>query len=329
MTNLMTMPKVELHCHLDGSIDPALIAGYLADEGRTVPEEKLLEELQVQGGCENLAEYLAKFTLPLEYVQEPSHLEKCAYELVRSVSEEHVVWLETRFAPGTSLVKGYPEGEIIDSVIRGLKKAEADFGVRSGVLCCAMRHRSLEENLKTLHEARERLGSGVVGFDLAGDEHSFPNGMFSELFAEARRLKMPLTIHAGETGNADSIKAAIEMGASRIGHGIAMWNKPDLIRECVDQGVGVEVCPTSNFQTQATDSWENYPLRCFLDQGVKVSLNTDNRTVSGVTLTDEFELCRSKGALGEDDLQTIYQNSVETSFAPDEVKDDLLKMWKA
>ena len=240
---------------------------------------------------------------------------------------EGVTYLETRFAPNFHKNEGLNLDEILDAVALGLEDAKKEFGIESGILVCAMRHMSLEDNLAVLKAAREHLGSGVVGFDIAGDEAAFPMEMFTDLFHEAKRLEIPYTIHAGECGRAENVRGAIELGTRRVGHGIAMDGHTDIMKMCVDHHVGVEMCPTSNLQTHALESLNDYPIRRYLDAGIPVSINTDNRTVSGITLSHEYQVLDDIFHFTEDELRCIYRDSVDVAFASDDVKEALLKKF--
>ena len=178
-----------------------------------------------------------------------------------------------------------------------------------------------------LREAREFYGAGVVACDIAGDEKAFPNSDYKEFFDLAKKLDMPFTIHSGECGNAENIRTSMQFGAKRVGHGIAMGRDLELIKECARYGLGVEMCPTSNLQTKAITNFENYPIRSFIAAGVPISINTDNRTVSGTNSTREFERVIERFVLTDDELAKIFRDSVELSFATDEIKHGLLKKW--
>lgn len=327
MLDLKKIPKIDLHCHLDGSIAPDLLLDWKRGQGEEMSPDRLREMVVAPKRCRSLMEYLDRFDLPLDYVQEEGHLRDCAHRLAQDASKEGVLYLEARFAPGTSLRRGLTAGQAIDAVLEGLKRAEAECGIRTGLICCAMRHQSQESNLFMLEEARERLGAGVVAVDLAGDEATCPNVLYRDFFSECRRLDMPFTIHSGETGSAKNVEEALALGALRIGHGIAMQGRRDLEKACADRGVGVELCPSSNLQTGACSDWGTYPLREFLDAGVKVSINTDNRTVSATTETRELELGRDRLGLTDSDLERIYRDSVDMAFADDSVKQQLLNGW--
>ena len=181
--------------------------------------------------------------------------------------------------------------------------------------------------MEMLRCAREFLGQGVCALDLAGDESMYPTSGFRDIFREARRLEMPYTIHSGETGSLENVREAYELQAARIGHGIALKDDPELIKRYSEKGIGVEMCPTSNFQTKAVESWEEYPLMEFLEAGIKVSINTDNRTVSGTTMTKE--LIRVYEQYGQDDqlIMKLLKNAAETAFDPD-IQDIFKEKWE-
>lgn len=337
--NFQNMPKIDLHCHLDGSLNIALARKLLKESSsQNSSEEISLTELrrrmQVPAGCTSLEDYLKTFALPLALLQTADSLRRAAYQLAIDCAAEHVIYLETRFAPCSCGEEGLQPAEAIAAVAEGLENAERELAsrnifFRSGVIVCAMRHHSQEENIRAFRAAREQLGAGVVGVDLAGAEAAFPNSGFRDLFAEAVRLGLPITIHSGETGNRQNIRDAIDMGARRIGHGTAMKGDDALEKLCVNRHIGVEQCPTSNLQTCAIPSIEECPVREFLRSGVPVTLNTDNRTVSGITLTGEWENLDHAFSLTKEETAALLRNAVDTSFAPDDVKEQLLEQIRS
>lgn len=311
--NIQQLPKIDLHCHLDGSLTKAMIERY-------VDQVVTQEMLTVSEDCRSLTEYLEKFELPLRCLQNEAGLEDGAYSFVEEAAKENIQYVEVRFAPMLSVHDSLSCGKVIEAVRKGMERGKADFGVRYGIIVCAMRNHSVEQNLKMLKCAREFLGHGVCALDLAGDESAYPTLQFREVFQEANRLGMPFTIHSGETGNLENVRAAYELGAKRIGHGIALKKDPELMRAYAAAGIGVEMCPTSNFQTKAVRSWEEYPLRQFADAGIKVSIHTDNRTVSGTTMTKELTKIYEQYDHDDSLILKLLMNAAESAFDP-EIKD--------
>ena len=314
------MPKIDLHCHLDGSLSQQCMEELL---GRNVE----LRELQVEPDCRSLAEYLEKFDLPLSCLQDATGLKAAGYDFMRGVAAEQMNYVEVRFAPLLSCEQGLDSAKVIEAVLAGLNQGKDEFGIDYGVIVCAMRHEREEENLKMLRAAREFLNAGVCAADLAGNEAAFPMNQFMDLFGEARRLEMPFTIHAGECGNAQNIVDAIECGASRIGHGIAMRGRADVMKLCRDKHIGIEMCPISNLQTKAVQSTAEYPMREFLDNGICVTINTDNRMVSGTTIEKEIAFVKENYGITDDEITQMMKTSVDVAFASDDVKHRLWKLF--
>lgn len=305
-----SLPKIDLHCHLDGSLALEMIR-------RHTNQVVTIDMLQVEEDCRSLTEYLTKFQIPIECIQDESGLEDGAYTFMKDVASENTKYIEVRFAPMFSVNEKISCKQVIEAVLEGLERGRQDFGVQYNVIVCAMRNHSIDVNTKMLRIAREYLGEGVCAMDLAGDEAKYPVNQFQELFTVAKGLNMPFVIHAGETGSPMNVKKAFEYGAKRIGHGIALRHDKELMKEIAKKGTGIEMCPTSNLQTKAIDGWSNYPLLDFIEQGIKVSVNTDNRTVSNTNMTKELRLIYEHFGQDEGLIYKLLNNAVETSFAKD------------
>ena len=322
------MPKIELHCHLDGSMSLPLIQKLLQQEKQESPGlEQLREQLVAPMDCHSLAQYLEKFKLPLQCLQTKEGLCAAAEDLALCAAKEQVKYLEVRFAPAFSMEQGLSVREIIESVREGLKKAEEKADILTGIIVCTMRNLEPQKNIAMLKEAREFLGNGVVACDLAGDEKAYPTAAFADVFATAKKYDMPFTIHAGECKSREEIRTAIELGAARIGHGIAMSGDGELIKTVANKKIGVELCPTSNLQTKAITDFKQYPFREFYDAGIPLSINTDNRTVSDTSCTDEYMRLAEAGMFKEPMCEKIYMASLHSAFADDDTKQVLWKKW--
>lgn len=320
LEELTLLPKVELHCHLDGSLSREFVEARL---GRTVNQK----ELQVEESCTSLAEYLEKFSLPGLCLMDEKGLEDAGYDVLKGMSKENVLYAEIRFAPLLSETVDMNCRKVIEALLKGLERGKKEFCIDFGVITCAMRHHSQEENFRMLKTAREYLGCGVCAADLAGAEAAYPMNEFMELFRNARKLEMPFTIHAGECGSVQNIIDAVAAGAGRIGHGIAMKGHYHLQRELADKRIGIEMCPISNLQTKAVQSPEEYPIREFLNAGVKVSVNTDNRTVSNTTLTKELQFIQKTYGITDEEILLLMKNAAETVFAGDAIRERLYGKW--
>lgn len=312
------MVNIDLHCHLDGSLSVSCISELL---GRPVAAE----ELQAGWDCPSLAQYLQKFDLPLEGLQTREGLYRAGLDFMKSSAQQHLDYVEVRFAPLLSIQSGLNCRQVIESLLSGLEKGKEQYGIDYGVITCVMRHHPQETSRKMLLTAREYLGCGVCGADLAGDEASFGMAQFVELFSWVKRMHIPFTIHAGECGYAENIKEAVLCGAQRIGHGIAMRKRKDIQELCRERRIGIEMCPISNIQTKAIADVSEYPMRKFLDSGLLVTMNTDNRTVSQTTLDQEWDFVKNYADICENDRKKMTEYAIETAFASDDVKH---RLWK-
>ena len=315
---LTVLPKVELHCHLDGSLSREFIERRL---NRKVSQS----ELSVSDDCRSLNEYLEKFDLPGKCIMDEEGLSEAGYDVLKSMKQENVCYAEIRFAPLLSETEDMNCAKVIEALLAGLEKGKKDFGIEYSVITCAMRHHSEEENRRMIRTAREYLGYGVCAADLAGAEALYPMSEFMELFQETKKLGMPFTLHAGECGSVQNILDSVEAGAGRIGHGIAMRGHREVQKELQRKGIGIEMCPVSNLQTKAVESTKDYPMREFLDNGLKVTVNTDNRTVSNTTLTKELAFIQKTYGITDEESCLMMKNAVDVAFADDAVKERILK----
>ena len=315
---LTALPKVELHCHLDGSLSRGFIEKRL---GREVSQS----ELSVSEDCRSLNEYLEKFDLPGKCIMDETGLKEAGYDVLKSMKQENVCYAEIRFAPLLSETPDMNCNKVIEALLAGLEKGKRDFGIEYGVITCAMRHHSEEENARMLRTAREYLGHGVCAADLAGAESLYPMSEFMELFKKTKALGMPFTLHAGECGSVQNILDSVETGAGRIGHGIAMRGYADVQKELQKKGIGIEMCPISNLQTKAVPGAEAYPLREFIDGKLLVTVNTDNRTVSNTTMTKELEFIQKMYNITDEEILLMMKNAADVAFTDDAVREKLYR----
>lgn len=315
MSKIENLKKYDLHCHLDGSLRAVTIQKLARELGRELPDEaELAGLLQVQPDCRSLKEYLMKFDLPLSCLVTRESFRTAVREVIRDASLENTVYMEIRFAPLLSVHEQLSVREIIEGALAGMEEAAAQYHVDCGLILCGMRHMDPDENAGLVKTAREYLDAGVCAVDLAGDEASFPVRGQAKMFETARRLGMPFTIHAGECGSAESIWDALDLGAMRIGHGIAAHKDERLMEYCSGHRICFEMCPTSNLQTHAVDSMEEYPFLQFLEAGIPVTVNTDNRAVSNTTITKELKLLEKYYKLTYSDMEQLMEHAKEAAF---------------
>ena len=316
---LERLPKAELHCHLDGSVRPATLIELGHEYRVPMPRDdaEALRDYMVVRDAHNLEEYLTRFAVTLSVMQTSEALERVAYELAEDAWREGVWYLETRFAPNLNTRGGLTPSQALEAAVKGLARAEKDFGIVARVLVCALRTLPASSSLEMARLAVDHYGHGVVGFDLAGAEHGHPASVHADAFNHARSHDVPCTCHAGEGDGAASVRDAVHScGASRIGHGTRLIEDAELTNYVNDRRIAVEICLTSNVQTHAIPSLEDHPLPEYLRRGLNVVLNTDNRLMSGVSLTDEYILASRELGLGFDDLALMAMNGFESAFLP-------------
>lgn len=313
---------IDLHLHLDGSLTAEEILQLAAHSKTPLPYQDattLLPLLQVQPDCRDLGEYLEKFDLPLQVLQTEEAISFSVYFLLRRLASQGLLYAEIRFAPQLHLRRGLGQQQVVAAAVDGLQRGIAEFGMPAQLILCCMRGDcNLQDNITTIDSAKAFLNKGVCAVDLAGNEAAYPTKDFDSVFAIARQMDIPIIIHAGEAAGPKSITQALEMGARRIGHGIHAAEDPVLMERLSRQNIPLELCFTSNLQTKAVSCIEDYPLLLFLRKGIPITANTDNMTVSGTDLRQEYKLLRAHLGLSESMLQAIACNAAAAAFLPPE-----------
>ncbi|MFU0790432.1 adenosine deaminase [Virgibacillus proomii] len=329
--NFFMFPKIELHCHLDGSVRIQTIIDIAQKEGIQLPsfeKEELQKELIAPLECDSLEEYLKKFSLPNLVMQTKESLKRITFELFEDATRENVKYLEVRFGPLLHTLKGLDVEEVIQSVIEGMREAENCYEIKGNIILSCLRSMSVESAFEVVEMGKKFLGKGVVAIDLCASEEEG----FCERFAEPIRLAKEygyrVTIHAGETGIGKNVLEAVEiLGAERIGHGVFIKECAEAYRIVKERQVVLEMCPTSNVQTKAVQHYSEHPIYKFYKDGIKVTISTDNRTVSDTTLSKEIHLINKEFNLSEEDYREIYSNSVKASFADQKTKEWCLAQY--
>lgn len=323
---------IDLHLHLDGSVPYQTVRELLAKEGRSLPEADLRKRLSVSPDCRNLDEYLDKFDFPLSLMQTAENLRLIVRELLAELRGQGLVYAEIRFAPQKH-TETLTQAEAVQAVLDGRddfyawQKGQEGDDLHANFLLCLMRLvEQNEANWETVKVAKDFLDQGVAGLDLAGPENEeVANRKYAPFFQQAREWGIPYTIHAGEAMGPESMREALDLGTKRIGHGIRCQEDPSLVKELAADGITLECCASSNLNTKVFDQIAEYPLRSMLGQNLRVTLNTDNMTVSATNLPRECQLMKEQGLTKSEEKQ-LYLNSVRAAFASQEEKDRLLAL---
>lgn len=317
------LPKIDLHCHLDGSVRADTIIDIAKKENIKIPsfDRGIIKELiQVPKECTSLNEYLKRFELPNDVMQSSYALERIAFELLEDAAKENIKYIEVRFAPQLHRKNGLSIDDIIQNVLYGIKKAEDIYDIKGNLILGCMRIMSEEDGIEVVNAGLKFLNKGVVAIDLCGPEKEGFANEFKKVTDLAREYGFNITVHAGEAASAKNVIDAINiLGATRIGHGVRikdMREAYDLVKE---KGIILEMCPTSNIQTKAIESIEEYPFYNFFKDDIKTTINTDNRTVSNIDLSNEIDLMFNNLEV-KDRYKDIYLYTVEATFADEKTK---------
>jgi len=323
------LPKIELHCHLDGSVRPETIIDIAKEEGVSIPYydiENIKKEVTAPAECKSLDEYLKRFEIPNLVMQSKASLRRITFELLEDCAKENVKYIEVRFAPLLHTTKGLSVEAVIESVIDGIKDAEEKYDIKGNVILSCMRFMSADKAFEVVEAGKKYLSKGVVAIDLCASEGEGFCEKFIEPIALAREYGYRVTIHAGETGIGKNVLEAVELlGAERIGHGVFIKDCIEAYNIVKNKNITLEMCPTSNIQTKAIDVFKNHPIYDFYNDGIRVTVNTDNRTVSDTNMTRECDVLLREFDITFEEYKQIYFNSVDAAFADNETKEWLKK----
>ena len=323
------LPKVELHCHLDGSLRVETVIDLAKKENIWLEsyEYNYVKNLLTVGeNCSSLDEYLEKFDLPNMVLQSKENLKRAAFELLEDAAKENIKYIEVRFAPIFHIKKGLKLEEIIESVIEGINTAEKLYDIKGNVIISCIRGLGLEHVYDSIEVGSKYLGKGVVAIDLAATEKEDFVYEYVDAMKLAKEKGFRVTIHAGETGFGKNVRDSINLlGAERIGHGVFIYNDKEAYDLVKNLGVTLEMCPKSNIDTKAVNMYSDHPIYNYYKDGIKVNISTDNRTVSNITLNEETNNVLTTFDISLDEYKDIYINSVQAAFCDDKTKKKLIE----
>ena len=322
------LPKTDLHVHLDGSIRVDTIIELARKQNVKLPtfdRGELYRQLYAGDVCNSLDDYLKAFDITLSVMQTEESLERAGHELAEDAWKENVRYIEVRYAPMLHTRAGLSLTDVVEATLRGLRSAKREFGIRYGLILCGIRSMSAESSLRMAELAVAFKNRGVVGFDLAGSEVNNPAREHRAAFQLILDNNINCTAHAGEAYGPDSVAQAIhKCGAHRIGHGTRLRENGELLNYVNDHRIPLEVCPSSNLQTRAATSWDTHPLDFFVDYGLRVTINTDNRLMSDTTVTKELHLCHQHYGWSLHTIKEIIIAGFKSAFMPYREKADLV-----
>src|SRR5215207_1121657 len=324
------LPKVELHRHLEGSLRLDTMLDVARQHGITIPADvlRLSNLVQVQEADKfTFQNFLAKFNTLRLFYRSPDVIHRITREAIEDAAKDNVKYMELRFTPvALSRAERFPIHDVMDWVMSSAQEAAKKHGVIVHLIASVNRHESTELAEQVAWLAVEHIKNGLVGLDLAGNEAEFKTEPFYGIFKEARESGLHVTIHAGEWGPASNVKEAIEeIGAERIGHGVRVLEDKDVVALVRERGTAFEVCVTSNYQSGVVNSIDTHPLMTMLDLGVNVTINTDDPSISRITLSHEYYTACEDLRMPQNTLRQRIIAAAEAGFLAQNEKETLVK----
>ncbi|MFM7646228.1 MAG: adenosine deaminase [Sphingomonadales bacterium] len=319
--NFATLPKIELHLHLDCSLSYNVVQTLDA----TITETQYQQEFVAPAVCVDLRDYLTRAVKGFSLMQTPAQLRLVTLDLLAQLEADHVIYAEIRFAPLLHTQQGLTPNAVVESVQSALQEGASRYKVIPRLILCTLRHFTEEQSLETARVTSQFIGKGwVVGFDMAGDEAGYGVVAHKKAFALIKEQAIPFTVHAGEAAGPSSMWEVIrELGPRRMGHGVRSIEDPALLRYLIDNKIHLEVCPTSNLQTNIFSSMQHHSLGALYQQGVSLSISTDARMITPVTLSSEYRQLNAAFGWGLSELLHANLQALQYAFIGDELKSSL------
>lgn len=322
------LPKIELHRHLEGSLRISTLAQIARLHGMDPSGTGQLRTLVQIGQNEpyTFNNFLSKFATLRLFYKSPDVIGRITHEAIADAAADNIRYMELRFTPvALGRVEGFPLAEVMDWVLDATRQAGEEFPIKTRLIASVNRHEPVQLAEQVVQLAADRLSRGIVGIDLAGNEADFHAAPFVPLFKDARKAGLHVVVHAGEWNGAHNVAEAIqEIGAERIGHGIRVMEDPAVVALARETGVPFEVCITSNYQSGVVKLLPDHPIKRMADAGLNVTINTDDPSISAITLSEEFWTAHHKLGFSTQELHNFIIRAAQASFLPDHERIELI-----
>jgi adenosine deaminase len=315
--------KVELHVHLEGTAPPALIRRLAERNGMPVPEGVFADDGRF--AYTDFLDFLETYDRAASVIRTAEDYRDVTYEYLAGCAREGAVYVELIVSPDHAARVGLGGEEHLEGIGRGIDDARRDLGIDGRVVLTAVRNLGVDRVVGVAKYAATRPHQYVVGFNMAGDEANYPAGDFAQAFAIAADAGLGCTVHAGEWDGPASVRAALELPVTRIGHGVRSIEDPALVAELAERGVVLECCPTSNVVLGLFPSFDEHPLPRLREAGVKTALGSDDPPYFGASIGGEYELCRERFGFSDEDLREISRTALEAAFCEGSLKERLIQ----
>jgi adenosine deaminase len=317
-SSLALMPKVELHLHLDCSLSYEVVK--ILQPG--ISFDDYTANFIAPSKCTDLADYIKRAVSGVELMQTKESLQLVTLDLFKQLKADNIVYAEIRFAPLLHTNKGLSPVEVVETVLSAMREGIQTYNIEAGLILCTLRHFSESQSLETANLVHKYRNKGVVGFDIAADEAGFPIDNHIQAFQLVNKAGIPCTAHAGEAKGAASVWETMKnLRPNRIGHGVRSIEDPKLIEYLKKQDIHLEICPTSNVQTNIFPRIQDHVVDQLYDKGVSISINTDARTISNVSLTEEYTTLARQFNWGAKEFLKTNLEAIRHSFASKEIKE--------
>jgi adenosine deaminase len=316
--NYAQLPKIELHLHLDCSLSYKVVHAI----DNTITETQYRQEFVAPPVCADLRDYLTRAVKGFSLMQTSAQLRLVTLDLLAQLEADQVIYAEIRFAPLLHTQQGLSPAQVVEAVQAALQEGAGRYNVVARLILCTLRHFTEEQSLETAVLTRQFFGKGwVAGFDMAGDEAGYGVQAHKKAFALIKESGIPFTVHAGEAAGPASMWEVIrELGPHRIGHGVRSIEDPSLVEYLVQKGIHLEVCPTSNLQTNIFSSMQRHSLGALYQQGVSLSISTDARMITPVTLSSEYHRVAEAFGWGQAEFLACNLQALQVAFVEEEMR---------
>jgi aminodeoxyfutalosine deaminase len=317
--NIKALPKLEQHVHIVGSIKPETLVWLIKKSGSELPYETV-EDLREFYRYRDFSHFIGIYSKVNDTITSESYFEKIAYEMLESQANCNVRHVEAIFSAWDHIRRGLDYGLMLDAINKGIRKAKRDFNISCTLRVDLVRNYGPEVGMKVL-DLIEGKKDNIIAIDTGGSEYGYPPTPYRGCYSRAREMGLHTVAHQGEGAGADYVWECIEaLKPERIGHGVAAGSDSTLIHTIAERGISIECCPVSNLMTAVVPTWSLHPIRKFIENGIRVSVNSDDPPMFGTDMNNEYlQLSRNMG-FTLDELFRISLNSVETSFLPPEEK---------
>jgi adenosine deaminase/aminodeoxyfutalosine deaminase len=321
-----SLPKAELHLHLEGAIEPATLFEIQQSHGL---KSATLADVQKLYQYTDFTGFLMSFKDITEHLKEPADYELITYRLMERLKTENILHAEVYISVGVCLYRKQNFAAIFEGLERGRERGERDFGVSLLWIFDAVRQFGSAEAQRVAELAVLYQERNVIAFGIGGDERKAGPEIFREVYAYCAEHGLHLTAHAGETAGPESVWGALNLHAERIGHALTACQDPDLIQELAERQIPVEICVTSNLKTGVCAALTDHPVKRYFEEGMMVTLNSDDPAMFATSLSREYQIVQEHFGFTDEHLRELARNSFEAAFLPAEKKVEFLNLFDA